>query len=120
MERVSSTTPRAAALGNVVLREPTTAMLRNKALFQKKTAQISLNQKTSNPIRLNSKTTLDGLEKSGKTTQDNIEIDERIKMYGTINGQQVVILKDDGCNTNVISRSFINSYRDIFKVTRRI
>lgn len=39
-------------------------------------------------------------------------------MFGTIKGQQVTILKDDGCNTNVISKSFLNRYRNLFQTKK--
>lgn len=35
---------------------------------------------------------------------------------GVIAGHQVIVLKDDGCNTNVLSRSFVKANRDILDV----
>lgn len=39
-------------------------------------------------------------------------------MFGTIVGQQVTVLKDDGCNTNVISKSFVKRYCHLLQVRR--
>lgn len=39
-------------------------------------------------------------------------------MYGMIEGQQVTVLKDDGCNTNVISRSVLKRCRHLFNVKK--
>lgn len=37
-------------------------------------------------------------------------------MKGLLAGRQVNILKDDGCNTNVISKSFVNQHRHLLKI----
>lgn len=47
-------------------------------------------------------------------------IKELITLDGVIVGQQVVSLKDDGCNTNVLSKTFVDRNRqhlDIRKTT---
>lgn len=43
-------------------------------------------------------------------------VDERITLIGFIAGRQVVVLKDDGSNTNVISKSFVDANRDLLYV----
>lgn len=43
-------------------------------------------------------------------------IEELIKLMVILVGQQVSILNDDGCNTNVISSDFLNKNRLILKV----
>lgn len=53
-----------------------------------------------------------------KDEQDDIPIEELITMYGVLQGQQVTILKEDGCNTNVISRSFVKQYRHLLNVKK--
>lgn len=62
------------------------------------------------------------LSSSGEDTQDNEEhkvpIDKLITMPGTLNGRQVTVLKDDGCNTNVISRSFANRFRPFLDIRK--
>jgi hypothetical protein len=40
-------------------------------------------------------------------------------MNGTLNGKNVRILKDDGCNTNVVSRKFVQSNAEAFKTMCR-
>jgi Aspartyl protease len=40
-------------------------------------------------------------------------------MDGTFNGKPVRILKDDGCNTNVVSRKFVQRNAEAFKTVRR-
>lgn len=42
-------------------------------------------------------------------------IEELIKLKGIMAGQQVTVLKDDGCNTNVISKSFVNKNRHLLE-----
>lgn len=37
-------------------------------------------------------------------------------MIGTIAGRQATILKDDGCNTNVMSKTFVQMYRHLLDV----
>lgn len=37
-------------------------------------------------------------------------------MRGTILGQQVKVLKDDGCSTNVISREFVDKHRKFLNI----
>lgn len=39
-----------------------------------------------------------------------MHINELITLYGTVMGQEVTILKDEGCSTNVMSRSFVDKY----------
>lgn len=42
------------------------------------------------------------------TDSEELPIEELITLYGTVAGQQVTILKDDGCNTNVMAKSFVD------------
>lgn len=39
-------------------------------------------------------------------------------MRGTLNGRQVTVLKDDGCNTNVIFRSFVDGLRPFLDIRK--
>lgn len=40
-------------------------------------------------------------------------------MLGTVAGQQVNVLKDDGCNTNVMSTSFVNKNRHLLNIAKK-
>lgn len=37
-----------------------------------------------------------------------VPIQDLNTLFGMMAGQQVTVLKDDGCNTNVVSPSFVN------------
>lgn len=50
---------------------------------------------------------------------DSIPIEPLFVMNGTFNGMPVRILKDDGCNTNVVSRKFVQRNAEAFKTIRR-
>lgn len=39
---------------------------------------------------------------------EQVPVENLKTLCGTVVGQQVVVLKDDGCNTNVMSTSFVN------------
>lgn len=58
--------------------------------------------------------TLGGRPKSVKSFPD-IPLKPLLKIEGTLNGIPVVILKDDGCNTNVISKRFVRENRKKLK-----
>lgn len=68
---------------------------------------VENNSKDGEEVQYNWDIYASELSSSGEDTQDNEEhkvpIDELITMPGTLNGRQVTVLKDDGCNTNVIS-----------------
>ena len=51
-------------------------------------------------------------------TQEPIPVERLLVLSGTMNGLSVKVLKDDGCNTNVVSREFLAKYRsrNIFEV----
>ena len=59
-----------------------------------------------------------------RSRDDNIPMEEPIPverllvLSSTMNGLSVKVLKDDGCNTNVVSREFLAKYRNrnIFEV----
>lgn len=52
------------------------------------------------------------------TDDEEVPIADLITLFGTVAGQQVTILKDDGCNTNVISRTFVNRNRHLFNIEK--
>lgn len=39
-------------------------------------------------------------------------------MHGSVGGQQALVLKDDGCNTNAMSRSYSNKNRHLLKTKK--
>lgn len=45
-----------------------------------------------------------------------IPVDPLIVLDGKINGVKVRVLKDDGCNTNVVSKRLVKKFRHCFKV----
>ena len=51
-------------------------------------------------------------------TEETIHLEHLLVLSGTMNGLSVRVLKDDGCNTNVVSREFLDKYRrrNIFAV----
>lgn len=68
-----------------------------------------------------------GSEKRFETDDDNniecnddAQIENLITIYGTVMGQQVTVLKDDGCNTNVISKSFVDRHRSIRNIRKGV
>jgi hypothetical protein len=50
---------------------------------------------------------------------DNIPIEPLFVLDGMFNGKPVRILKDDGCNTNVVSRKFVERNAEAFKMKSR-
>ena len=50
--------------------------------------------------------------------EDWIPVERLLVLSGTVNGLSVKVLKDDGCNTNAVSREFLAKYRgrNIFEV----
>jgi hypothetical protein len=50
---------------------------------------------------------------------DSIPIKPLFVMNGTLNDRNVLILKDDGCNTNVVSKKFVQNNSEAFKTVRR-
>ncbi len=40
-------------------------------------------------------------------------------LEGSLNGKRVRVLKDDGCNTNVVSREFLKNNSELFEVFQR-
>ena len=45
-----------------------------------------------------------------------IPVDPLIVLDGELNGVKVRVLKDDGCNTNVVSKILVKKFRHCFKV----
>lgn len=41
-----------------------------------------------------------------------------ITFDGTIGGKKITVLKDDGCNTNVLSKDFVQKHRDLLNIRR--
>ena len=62
----------------------------------------------------------DEVQFNGQYIHDDKEvpIDPLIVLEGTINGQKARMLKDDGCNTNLVSKEFLQRNRRLFKVIR--
>lgn len=48
-------------------------------------------------------------------TDDSIPVEPLLVIEGLMNGKPVRILKDDGCNTNVISKEFYAAHPDLFE-----
>jgi hydrogenase-4 membrane subunit HyfE len=50
---------------------------------------------------------------------DSIPIKPLLVLRGKFNGIPVKILKDDGCNTNVVSRAFVMKHENLFNVVNK-
>ena len=50
---------------------------------------------------------------------DPIPVEDLIILDGLLEGKKVSVLKDDGCNTNVVSRDFFEKNRGLFKWRER-
>jgi hypothetical protein len=57
--------------------------------------------------------------KSDGCRDDRIPIEPLFVMNETRNGMPVCKLKDDGCNTNVVSRKFVERNAETFKMKSR-
>ncbi len=53
--------------------------------------------------------------RKGIPIDEPIPMDDLIVLEGLLDGEKVNVLKDDGCNTNVVSREFFNENRKFFK-----
>jgi hypothetical protein len=51
--------------------------------------------------------------------EDSIRIKPLLVLRGKFNGLPVKILKDDGCNTNVVSRAFVKKHENLFNVVNK-
>lgn len=63
----------------------------------------------------------DGHLKSKNTNlliRHDAKVIELITMFGTIRGQQALVLKDNGCNTNLVSKIFLDPTRYLFKTQK--
>ena len=54
------------------------------------------------------------IRQADSVTDGTIPVENLLVIDGFLNGKMVKILKDDGCNTNVISRDFVATNKDIF------
>jgi hypothetical protein len=50
---------------------------------------------------------------------DSIPIKPLLVLRGKFNGIPVKMLKDDGCNTNVVSRAFVKNHENLFNVVNK-
>ena len=57
-------------------------------------------------------------DKNDIPTDELVPVASLIVLSGKLNGISVRVLKDDGCNTNVISRKFFGLHRQRFRVSR--
>lgn len=64
----------------------------------------------------------DRVQFNGQYIHDDKEVPIKplIVLEGTINGKNVRMLKDDGCNTNLVSKEFLKRNRRLFKVISTI
>lgn len=53
-----------------------------------------------------------------RDTEDIVPVEELIVLNGALDGRKVKVLKDDGCNTNVVSRNFFEKNKSSFKWKR--
>jgi hypothetical protein len=58
-------------------------------------------------------------ERADGCRDDIIPIEPLFVLDGMLNGKPVRILKDDGCNTNVVSRKFVERNAEAFKMKSR-
>eukprot|EP00171_Calliarthron_tuberculosum_P016982 IDg16982t1 len=49
---------------------------------------------------------------------ETVPVDRLIVFEGLFEGKEVSVLKDDGCNTNIVSREFARRYYDSFRVNK--
>ena len=52
------------------------------------------------------------------SNDDEVPVEELMVIDGTLEGKNVKILKDDGWNTNVLSKAFFNKNHKLFKWRR--
>lgn len=52
------------------------------------------------------------------STDGPIPVARLLVLAGRPNGIAVMVLKDDGCNTNVVSSEFVKKHRDVFEIPR--
>ena len=52
------------------------------------------------------------------SNDDEVPVEELMIIDGNLEGKNVKVLKDDGCNTNVVSKAFFNKNRKLFKWRR--
>ena len=57
---------------------------------------------------------------NGQYIYENEEVptEPLIVLKGTINGRRATMLKDDGCNTNIVSKEFLMKSRSLFKIVK--
>lgn len=49
---------------------------------------------------------------------DEVPVEDLLLMEGETNRERVQVLKDDGCNTNVVSCDFVHDHRALFRISR--
>lgn len=54
--------------------------------------------------------------KAKRKVIEEVSVEELITLIGTVAVQLVTILKEDGCNTNVLSKDFVRRHRNLLKV----
>ena len=64
-------------------------------------------------------TELNYIHQEDELQEGTVPIESLILLRGIINDRYVQILKDDGCNTNVISHEFYKKNKELFKVVKR-
>ena len=50
---------------------------------------------------------------------DPIPVDDLFVLKGKLNGLDVQVLKDDGCNTNLVSKKFVEKNRNCFNIKKK-
>lgn len=61
----------------------------------------------------------DGSNLGADTKEINVPTSPFFVLYGMINGRQCKVLKNDGWNTNILSRDFVKKNRKILKLTNQ-
>lgn len=60
----------------------------------------------------------EGTESNSKSRDRDVPIEDVVTMYESVAGQQATILKDDGCDTNVVSKRFLDRNGHLLKIKK--
>ncbi len=58
-------------------------------------------------------------EKGKDVHNGSLPLETLMVVEGSLNGKPIRVLKDDGCNTNAVSREFLKFNSELFKVVQR-
>ena len=73
--------------------------------------EVNGKKKNAHPVK-------DAAQFNSQYTRESKEVPTKplIVLEGTLNGREAKILKDDGCNTNLVSKEFLAKNRNLFRI----